>query len=234
MATDQPLKVVGEKVAPSSEALPAREPQQARGRRRVEAILDAAAAIVITDGLASLTMHRITRRAKTSIGSMYHFFPDRESVLRALMERHIHAIRAITERLDALPRDSWELATPQAVIDLLLMPYLEYLWKHKDFTPVSFAVQMFEDTADVTNLLKKILAIRLPSTSTIAQEDFASVLYSMGAGMLHIGAHIDSPRSDVLIRETPRALAAYLALIEADENQRSTRSGRSSRHPQVK
>lgn len=57
------------------ENITGREPQQERGRQRVQTILDSAAAIVAQDGLAALSMQRLAKHAKTSIGSMYHFFP---------------------------------------------------------------------------------------------------------------------------------------------------------------
>ena len=81
--------------APTPSATP-RRPQQERGQRRVDAILDAAAELVAAGGIAAATMHRVAQRSRTAIGSMCHFFPDREAVLRALALRHTQALRALT------------------------------------------------------------------------------------------------------------------------------------------
>src|SRR5215216_5613088 len=71
-----------------------RVPRQERGRRRIDEILDAAAALIGEVGAEAVTVQALAARAGASKGSMYHFFPDRESVFLALAERHIDALRA--------------------------------------------------------------------------------------------------------------------------------------------
>ena len=71
-----------------------RVPRQERGRRRIDEILDAAAALIGEVGAEAVTVQALAARAGASKGSMYHFFPDRESVFLALAERHIGALRA--------------------------------------------------------------------------------------------------------------------------------------------
>ena len=61
-----------------------REPRQARARQRVNIILDAAAAEFAAVGYEAATTNAIARRAGTSIGSLYQFFPNKEAVLEAL------------------------------------------------------------------------------------------------------------------------------------------------------
>ncbi|WP_254658310.1 helix-turn-helix domain-containing protein [Pseudomonas lundensis] len=55
-------------------------------------ILDACARLMVGKGVLSLTMHGIAKEAGTSIGSLYHFFRDKEEVLSALGRRHIDAL----------------------------------------------------------------------------------------------------------------------------------------------
>src|SRR5215213_4210464 len=71
-----------------------RVPRQERGRRRIDEILDAAAALIGEVGAEAVTVQALAARAGASKGSMYHFFPDRESVFLALAERHVGALRA--------------------------------------------------------------------------------------------------------------------------------------------
>lgn len=73
-----------------------RTPQQRRGRARVEAVLDACAILLWEEGPGELTMHKLAKRAKTSIGSLYHFFPDKDAVIDALCQRHLVAMNGIT------------------------------------------------------------------------------------------------------------------------------------------
>ncbi len=55
----------------------------------MEYILAAAAQIFETHGYAAGTTNRIAERAGVSIGTLYQYFPSKEAVAVALLERHI-------------------------------------------------------------------------------------------------------------------------------------------------
>jgi AcrR family transcriptional regulator len=65
-----------------------RLPQQQRGLQRVERILQAAAEIFGESGFESATTNLIAERAKTSIGSLYQFFPNKQSIIDTLAQRY--------------------------------------------------------------------------------------------------------------------------------------------------
>jgi AcrR family transcriptional regulator len=71
-----------------------REPTQARSRARVEAILDAAEALIGTNGVAGTTMSAIAERAEVSMASVYQYFPDLKAVIWAMSERFNAEVRA--------------------------------------------------------------------------------------------------------------------------------------------
>jgi AcrR family transcriptional regulator len=64
-----------------------RLPRQSRGRRRVEGLLNAAAAEISDAGYDAATMCSIASRAGASIGSLYQFFPNKVAIVQAL-RRH--------------------------------------------------------------------------------------------------------------------------------------------------
>ncbi|MGH9437803.1 MAG: TetR family transcriptional regulator, partial [Terriglobia bacterium] len=68
--------------------MPRRIPQQQRGQRRVAGLLRAAASVIAEAGYERATMCGIARRARASIGSLYQFFPNKESVAEALRARY--------------------------------------------------------------------------------------------------------------------------------------------------
>jgi AcrR family transcriptional regulator len=55
-------------------------PQRSNGKLRVAAILEAAAAVIAEKGYEGATMAEIAARSGTKIGSLYRFFPNKESV----------------------------------------------------------------------------------------------------------------------------------------------------------
>jgi AcrR family transcriptional regulator len=76
-----------------------RVPTQERSRKRVETILDAAAAVFAETGFEAATTEAIADRAKTSIGSLYQFFPDKIALFEAVAARSIERSRTVVDEL---------------------------------------------------------------------------------------------------------------------------------------
>ena len=73
-----------------------RAPQQHRGQRRFEQLLDAAEALIIEQGLEALTTNAVAERAESSVGSLYHFFPGgKEAIVEGLAVRYLTRMRDI-------------------------------------------------------------------------------------------------------------------------------------------
>ena len=77
------------------EAKTRRTPRQVRSQKRVAAILDAAAELLEEVGYATLTTNAIAARARTSIGSLYQFFPNKEAVVSELVREFRQEVRAL-------------------------------------------------------------------------------------------------------------------------------------------
>jgi AcrR family transcriptional regulator len=74
-------------------------PRQARAKRTVGFILDAAAYILAEHGLAGFTTNRVAERAGVNIASLYQYFPNKAAILEALKARHL----ARPDQPDAVP-----------------------------------------------------------------------------------------------------------------------------------
>ena len=64
------------------------EPQRRPGKERVAALMEAAASVIAERGFEAATMAEIAARAGALIGSLYHFFPNKEVLADALIERY--------------------------------------------------------------------------------------------------------------------------------------------------
>jgi AcrR family transcriptional regulator len=79
----------------SSERAPRREPQRRTSEEIVDAILDAAAQLISESGSVDrLTTNHVADCAGVSIGSLYRYFPDKESIVAALDLRYRRASAA--------------------------------------------------------------------------------------------------------------------------------------------
>ncbi len=65
---------------------PRRQPAQERSRETVKVIVQAAAEVLILEGYEKATTNKIAARAGISIGSLYHYFPNKEAVFKALID----------------------------------------------------------------------------------------------------------------------------------------------------
>ncbi len=70
------------------ELSPRKEPSQERARHTVDAILEAAGDVLVREGFDRASTNRIADAAGVSIGSLYQYFPNKDAVVRALVERH--------------------------------------------------------------------------------------------------------------------------------------------------
>lgn len=68
---------------------PRNPPVQKRSKATVDDILSAAAQVFEAHGYAAGTTNRIAERAGVSIGTVYQYFPSKEAIAVALLERHI-------------------------------------------------------------------------------------------------------------------------------------------------
>jgi AcrR family transcriptional regulator len=71
---------------------PRRLPTQGRSKVTVEAIVEAAIAVLKKYGLAKTTTNRIAEKAGVSVGTLYQYFPSKEAITSAIIDKHIEGI----------------------------------------------------------------------------------------------------------------------------------------------
>jgi AcrR family transcriptional regulator len=103
-----------------------REPAQARSRRTVTRILDAAAAIVDEHGVDAATTRTIADRAGVAYPSLYRFFADRDEILDRLLERHL---TQIDDRAEAAER-TWDISSAWDLFSAELDLHIAYYREH--------------------------------------------------------------------------------------------------------
>ncbi|MBS1004663.1 TetR/AcrR family transcriptional regulator [Acetobacter thailandicus] len=92
------------------------QPQRAAGRQRVEELLEAASGLMAERGYEATTMAEIAARAGAKVGSLYRFFPNKEAVADALVQRHIAVLE---DEYAALAKRAATLS-PDALADVLI------------------------------------------------------------------------------------------------------------------
>jgi AcrR family transcriptional regulator len=90
-------------------------PQQARSKKTLEKVLDAAEDVIKERGVAGLTVSEVVRRAGSSVGAFYARFADKEGLLATLHERNCAEALATAEL--ALDPARWQSADIASILE---------------------------------------------------------------------------------------------------------------------
>lgn len=73
-----------------SAALKARkQPRQARSQATVDAVFEATIQVLLSHGSERLTTTRVADRAGVSVGTLYQYYPNKQALLYAVLQRHL-------------------------------------------------------------------------------------------------------------------------------------------------
>jgi AcrR family transcriptional regulator len=90
---------------------------------RRETILDAAVELILENGHAGCSLEEVAAAARVSTPLIYKYFPKREELLKALLEREFAELRG--RGLDSVPRDVPAERVIRATVERALAYYFE-------------------------------------------------------------------------------------------------------------
>ena len=76
---------------------PRKTPVQTRAAVTVEAISEATIQVLLSHGADRLTTTRVAERAGVSVGTLYQYYPNKESLLFAVLEDHLDKVTSAVE-----------------------------------------------------------------------------------------------------------------------------------------
>jgi AcrR family transcriptional regulator len=187
-----------------------RVPQRSNGIKRREAIMDAAAEIISETGVAGLTLQATARRARSSIGSMYHFFSDKDELLDALRERHREDIAAIVASVSAIGADEWKEMSAREVIGAIFGGPIQYYFEHP------FALQLLQvrEGKAIDDFIAFVTAVMTVRLGAVRGRETARMLYAISTGTLSFSLDVRDTGHRELAAGIPAVLTAYLEAQE--------------------
>jgi AcrR family transcriptional regulator len=75
---------------------PRKSASQERSRSTVDALLEATARVLVKEGYDRASTNRISEVAGVSIGSLYQYFPNKEALVAAVIDRHTEQVSQVT------------------------------------------------------------------------------------------------------------------------------------------
>src|SRR5271169_1686847 len=202
---------------------PRRLPVQSRSQHTVQRVLDAASSLLEQMPLEDVTTTRIAAGAGLSIGALYRFFPDKQTIIDAIAVRHVEQFRASLEDtvMRTIEREFANLETfdPAKVLDSVVDAYIIYLDLHPDFRTISFGRYVSAATKErqaspnvgVAALLKNFMLERLGIPNTTELDLMLRVVSEAGERLIAYAYEQPTREErDRVIAEMKRMLASYL------------------------
>jgi AcrR family transcriptional regulator len=202
---------------------PRRAPVQLRSQQTVQRVLDAASALLQRVSLEEITTTRIAEEAGLSIGALYRFFPDKQTIIDAIAVRHVECFKAEVEpklmKLIVREVSSLRKIDPAVLLDAVIDAYVVYLDAHPDFRTISFGRHISPATREreaspqvgLPGLLKKFI-LRWLGMSDSSELDLRLRVVSEAGERLIAYAYERGTREerDRILAEMKRMLARYL------------------------
>ncbi|MFL6090975.1 MAG: TetR/AcrR family transcriptional regulator [Aeromicrobium sp.] len=192
-------------------------PRQKRSREMVERILAAGRTVVLRDGYDAASTNRIAAEADISPGSLYQYFPNKEAVLNAIVNRYFDdtaasVTAALADRFDDETGPEIVRATLEALLDAL-EDNTELLRIVSDQLPRSENRDRTEALEQgVTGLLSAYLAARPPQLRRGLAPTTAAWILVRAVENLAVRYVLDRPPIDraAFVDELERLVAGYL------------------------
>jgi AcrR family transcriptional regulator len=193
-----------------------RRPKQARSQQRVNHLLDTAAAVFAETGYEAATTNQIAARAQVPIGSLYQFFPNKQAILDALVERYI---ADLGDKLDSLfSLEAASVLPVTAIIGQIVDGLAAFDRAHAGFhaifigssTTLQQSVAAHGMHTEIIHRADALLALRFPTLQPNRRWVGASAGVAIVKGMMPLAEPLYGLPHEQMLVELKSALLAYL------------------------
>ena len=198
-------------------------PQQERSARRLAGFLQAAAELFSEAGFEATTMQAIADRGNSSIGALYNYFPDKESIAATLLSRYAEELHW---HLKSLMEHSEKLSTAQFA-GLFIDCIIDFAQERPAYLNLhGVPIRLRRDPA-ARKALREIIAnafrTRNPSLSSERSLLAANVAVQIVKGMINLYLESDAKTKALAVAEFRGVLTSYLEEVLSDQRPVRTR-----------
>jgi AcrR family transcriptional regulator len=199
-----------------------RVPRQARGQRRIRKILDAAAKLFAKVGYEETTTNAISRAARTSIGSLYQFFPNKEAILHALAARYLKELQAVHDTM--MDEEAMHMPLP-ALYHRIIHSLAKFHACHPGFQPLFYGSTTSAHLAAAANQLTQeciqrvdaLMAAREPALDPARRKLCAIMNVEIIRALLPLAQSSDPAFRARLLEEIKTLLLAHMREVLATQ-----------------
>jgi AcrR family transcriptional regulator len=188
-----------------------RVPTRGRGRATIDRLLDAADEILATEGWQFLATTHVAEVAEVSVGTVYHWFGDKEAIVEALARQYWSELAELVAEV----ADGSQYVDPVGdVINALSDGFRD----RPGFLALWFSRLRTEEVRDATRpnrilvgeSVQRMLAGAYPQSAPETRATVAAMLVLIGDGLLREAFRLDPHGDQTVLDEGRLALSAYI------------------------
>lgn len=183
----------------------------------VEAILDAAARILEEGGVAALSTNVIAQKAGVSVGSLYQYFPGKDSILAELIRiDHAQLLASLERAALGLEGKSLDMSV-RALVEVGVAHQLERpgLARALDYAEPTLALdgETLAIEQAINGVVMSLLKASAPKLRGKGLETAAADIAALSRGMIDAAGQRGETDRRALIDRVARAVTGYLAPV---------------------
>jgi AcrR family transcriptional regulator len=185
----------------------------------VEKILKASEELLAEKGLQGFNTNVVAAHAEINVGTVYHYFPDKNSILRELFlrseqVRYAYLVGRMAEFQTTNDVGDWVQDVVKGLIRLRLVHPSVAVLRRSILAIPELAVLEAESAANSASVLARALKAKYPKASASRIKWVAEVLVTISVALLdRIDDSVFPPK--VASREISQALTAYLETLSS-------------------
>ncbi|WP_245337254.1 TetR/AcrR family transcriptional regulator [Rhizobium sp. SEMIA 4088] len=138
----------------------------------MDAIFEATIQVLLSDGLIRFNTTRVARRAGVSVGTLYQYFPNKQALLFAVLERHLLMIAEAVEKAC----DENRLGTVETIAEAVVTAYLQVQIARAEVSPALYRIGLELDARELIDSAVQRSTRAVEATLSDASNDrFADV-----------------------------------------------------------
>jgi AcrR family transcriptional regulator len=141
------------------ELKPRKLPIQVRSKHTIDIIFEATIQVLLVLGVSKLTTTKVADRAGVSVGTLYQYFPNKQALLSALLERHLLAVVEEVEKVSVQVQGEKLDLVAKKLVDA----YLNIKLKQPEVSVALYSVALALEASSIVSAVTKRTQIAVGS-----------------------------------------------------------------------